>query len=120
MNKPLAGSSDPDLFGAERYGHFSYAIPVDVRDSYTVVLHFAEFYFNTAVSGENGRLFKVMCNGQTLLDNFDVFREAGSLHEIAKTFRHLKPSAQGKLNFTFEPIVNNATVSGIEVLDEMP
>jgi hypothetical protein len=30
----------------------------------------------------------------------------------------LKPSAQGKLNLTFEPILNNATVSGIEVIDE--
>jgi hypothetical protein len=59
-----------------------------------------------------------MCNGQTVLDNFDIFREAGSLREVTKTFRHLKPSAQGKLNLVFEPIVNNATVSGIEVLDE--
>jgi hypothetical protein len=116
--RPLADSSDPDLFGAERYGHFSYAIPVDVRDTYTVILHFAEFYFTSAASGSSGRLFKVMCNGQTLLDNFDVYREAGSLHEISKIFRHLKPSAQGKLNLTFEPIENNATVSGIEVLDE--
>jgi hypothetical protein len=30
----------------------------------------------------------------------------------------VKPSAQGKLNLTFEPIANNATISGIEVLDE--
>jgi hypothetical protein len=30
----------------------------------------------------------------------------------------VKPTAQGKLNLTFEPDVNNATVSGIEVLDE--
>ena len=117
--RPLADSPDPDLFGGERFGHFSYAIPVDVRDTYTVVLHFAEFYFTAAASGVNGRLFKVMCNGQTLLDNFDIFKEAGSLHEVARTFRHLKPSAQGKLNLTFEPIVNNATVSGIEVLDEV-
>ena len=116
--RALTGSSDPDLFGSERYGHFTYAIPVDVRDTYTVILHFAEFYFSTAASADNGRLFKVMCNGQMLLDNFDVFREAGSLHEISKTFRHLKPSAQGKLNLTFEPIRNNATVSGIEVFDE--
>ena len=116
--RPLVDSPDPDLFGGERYGHFSYAIPVDVRDTYTVVLHFAEFYFTAAASGSNGRVFKVTCNGRTLLDNFDIFREAGSLHELAKTFRHLKPSAQGKLNLTFEPIVNNATVSGIEVLDE--
>ena len=35
------------------------------------------------------RVFKVMCNGQTLLDKFDIFREAGSLHELTKTFHHL-------------------------------
>jgi hypothetical protein len=91
-----------------------------VWGTYTLVLHFAEFYFTSAASGTNGRLFKVMCNGQMLLDNFDIFREGGNLHEVTKTFRHLKPSAQGKLNLTFEPIVNNATVSGIEVLDESP
>jgi len=116
--RPLPNSPDPDLFGAERYGHFTYAIPLDPRDTYTLILHFAEFYFTAPASGGNGRLFKVMCNGQTLLDNFDIFREAGSLHEITKTFRHLKPSAQGKLNLIFEPIVNNASISGIEVLDE--
>ncbi len=115
------GASDPDLFSGERYGHFTYAIPVDTRDRYTLVLHFAEFYFGPHASGVGGtgsRLFKVMCNGETLLDNFDIYKEADSLHVLTKTFYHLKPSAQGKLNLTFEPIQNNATVSGIEVLDE--
>jgi Malectin domain len=115
---PLLDSPDQDLFSGERFGHFTYAIPVDTRGTYTLVLHFAEFYFSAPASGMNGRIFKVMCNGQTLLDNFDIFKEAGKFHEVTKTFRHLKPSAQGKLNLTFEPIVNNATVSGIEVLDE--
>ncbi len=121
QNGLLVDTSDPDLFAGERYGHFTYAIPVDTRGTYTVVLHFAELYFGPGASGSGGagsRVFKVMCNGQTLLDNFDVFREAGSLHEISKAFHHLKPSAQGKLNLSFEPIMNNATVSGIEVLDE--
>ena len=118
QSHPLLDSPDPDLFARERFGHFSYAIPVDVRDTYTLVLHFAEFYFTSAASGTNGRVFKVMCNGQTLLDKFDIFREAGSLHELTKTFHHQKPTAQGKLNLTFEPILNNATISGIEVLDE--
>jgi hypothetical protein len=119
--RPLMNSPDPDLFAGERYGHFSYAIPVDTRDRYTLVLHFAEFYFGSAAPGDGGvgrRVFKVMCNGETLLDNFDIFKEAGSLHEVTKTFHHLKPTAQGKLNLTFEPITNNATISGIEVLDE--
>ena len=63
-------------------------------------------------------MFRILCNGNTLLDNFDIYKEAGSLHALTKTFYHLKPTAQGKLNITFEPIMNNATVSGIEVLDE--
>lgn len=115
------GSSDPNLFDMERFGHFSYAIPVDTRDRYTVILHFVEFYFGPQRPGGGGvgsRLFKVICNGETLLDNFDIYKEAGSLHVLTKTFRHVKPSAQGKINLTFEPIINNATVSGIEVIDE--
>jgi len=121
QRQQIAGSPDPDLFATERYGHFTYAIPVDTRDRYTLVLHFAEFYFGphaSSVGGTGSRVFRVICNGATLLDNFDVYKEAGSLHALSKTFYHLKPTAQGKLNLTFEPIVNNATVSGIEVIDE--
>ncbi len=117
----ITGTSDPDLFAMERYGHFTYAIPVDTRDRYTLILHFAEFYFGpgaSGIGGEGSRVFRVLCNGNTLLDNFDIYKEAGSLHAMTKTFYHLKPSAQGKLNISFEPIANNATVSGIEVLDE--
>ena len=115
------GSTDPGLYAAERYGHFTYAIPVDTRGRYTVVLHFAEFYFGSEATGAGGvgsRVFRVLCNGTTLLDDFDIFKEAGSLHPLTRTFYHLKPTAQGKLDLTFEPIANYATVSGIEVLDE--
>lgn len=121
QTRPLADSPEPDLFSGERYGHFTYAIPADTRDRYTLVLHFAELYFGSGAPGNGGvgsRIFRVMCNGAILLDDFDILKEAGTLHEVSKTFRHLKPSAQGKLDLTFEPIVNNATVSGIEVLDE--
>jgi hypothetical protein len=117
----IKGTSDPDLFAMERFGHFTYAIPVDTRDRYTLILHFAEFYFGPGASGfggEGSRVFRVLCNGNTLLDNFDIYKEAGNLHALTKTFYHLRPSAQGKLNITFEPITNYATVSGIEVLDE--
>lgn len=117
----VSGSPDADLFSAERFGHFTYAIPVDTHGQYTVTLHFAEFYFGpqaAGLGGIGGRIFNVMCNGVMLLDHFDIFKEAGSLHTISKTFYHLKPTAQGKLNLTFEPVRNNATISAIEVLDE--
>ena len=118
---PVTGTSDPGLYAGERYGNFSYAIPVDTRDQYTLILHFAELYFGPNAPGGGGvgdRIFRVMCNGNTLLDSFDIYSQAGSLHGLTETFYHLSPTAQGKLNITFEPIVNNATVSAIEVVDE--
>jgi len=119
--RKVGGTEDPELFGAERYGHFSYNIPVDRRGRYTVVLHFAEFYYGPQLPGGGGpgsRIFNVFCNGQTLLRDYDIYKEAGSLHVVTKTFPNVQPTAQGKINLLFEPVVNNATVSGIEILDE--
>ena len=119
--QPVSGAEDPELFTTERFGHFSYAIPVDTRGRYTVILHFAEFYFGTKLAGGGGtgsRVFHVYCNGKTLLEDFDIYKEGGSLKVVTKTFEHVRPSAQGKINLVFEPVVNNATVSGIEVLEE--
>lgn len=115
------GASDQNLFDTERYGHFSYAIPAVPSDRYTVILYFAEFYFGpkgAAGGGVGSRVFKVMCNGQTLLDDFDIYKEVGPLRVLTKSFHHIRASAQGKINLTFEPIANNATVSGIQVIDE--
>jgi hypothetical protein len=119
--RKVTGTEDPELFGAERFGHFSYSIPVDRRGRYKVVLHFAEFYHGPQLPGGGGagsRVFHVFCNGQTLLRNFDIYKEAGALRVVTKTFPQIEPSAMGKINLTFEPVVNNATVSGIEVLEE--
>ena len=71
--RPLPNWPRPDLFAGERYGHFTYAIPVDSQDTYTAgVPHSWSSYFSVAASGNNGRVFRVMCTGQTLLDNFDA------------------------------------------------
>ena len=54
------------MFVLERYGHFTYAIPVDVRGRYSVTLHFVEFYFGPTAAcrgGVGSRVFNVMCNG---------------------------------------------------------
>ncbi len=121
LPRQVSGTPDPSLYAQERYGHFTYSIPVDARGRYTLVLHFAESYWGPQTSGSGGvgsRVFRVYCEGSTLLDNFDIFKEVGSLHALTKTFYHLRPSPEGKLNLTFEPIVNYATISAIEVIDE--
>jgi hypothetical protein len=113
----VTGTPDPKLYAQERYGHFTYSIPVDTRGRYTLILHFTELYW-AADPGVGRRVFNVYCNGKTLLENFDIFKEAGSLHALVKTFSHLKPSREGKLDLVFEPIENFATVSAVEVIDE--
>jgi len=119
--RQVGGTPDPGLYAQERYGHFTYSIPVDTRSRYTLVLHFAELYWVPDPMGGVGvgsRVFRVYCNGSTLLDNFDIFKEAGSLRALTKTFNHLRPSAEGKLDLTFDAVENYATVSAIEVIDE--
>lgn len=121
LPRQVSGTSDPSLYSQERYGHFTYSIPVDARGRYTLVLHFAELYWIPDASGKIGvgsRKFNVYCNGTTLLDNFDIFKEVGSLHSLTKTFNHLRPTPEGKLDLTFDPLVNFATISAIEVIDE--
>jgi hypothetical protein len=119
--RSVSGTPDPSLYAFERYGHFTYSIPVDTRGRYTLVLHFAELYWSpdsTRSAGVGRRVFQVYCNGSTLLENFDIFKEAGSLHALTKTFYHLRPSPEGKLDLTFDPVANYATISAIEVIDE--
>ena len=118
--RSVSGTPDAALFGHERYGHFSYAIPV-AAGSYTANLYFAETYWgpeNEGVNGVGQRVFDVYCNGLALLRNFDIFKETGANRAFIKTFHGLRPNGQGKLNLEFVPVANYGSVFAIEVLDE--
>lgn len=120
-NRPVAQTADPGLYYGERFGHFSYAIPV-ASGKYALTLHFAETYFgpqNPGGGGSASRLFNVYCNGVRILHEFDIFKEAGGTNRaLVKTFHNLEPSPQGKLLLTFVPIKNYACVSAIDVSSE--
>lgn len=116
----VTGPDDPEIYARERYGNFSYAIPV-ANGRYAATLRFAETFWGPDGPGGGGkgsRIFDVYCNGTALLKNFDMFQEAGSHHQLIKTFHGLQPNAQGKLLFSFVPRVNYANLSAIEVTDE--
>jgi hypothetical protein len=117
----VSNTEEPDLYAGERYGNFSYSIPV-APGRYTVRLHFAEAYFGTEVAGFGGggdRVFSVLSNGQFLLKDFDIFREAGGPNRaLVKTFRGLEPNAAGQILLEFIPIRNYACVNALEVLSE--
>jgi len=120
-NRPVEQTADPGLYYGQRFGHFSYAIPV-ASGKYAVTLHFAETYFglqNPGGEGAGRRVFDVYCNGLRILHNFDIIKEAGGANRaLAKTFHNLEPNSQGKLLLNFVPARNYACVSAIEVNTE--
>ena len=116
----VTGKEDPQLYECERYGNFSYAIPVS-EGRYRVTLHFAESYWGPNAPGGGGagtRVFDVYCNGVALLRNFDMLKEAAPRTQIIRSFDNLQPNAQGKLLLSFVPVKNYANISAIEVTDE--
>ena len=122
---PVNGTDDPELYETERWGNFSYAIPVS-PGKYTVSLLFAVRHGNwdqqSSQSDANhaalAHIFNVYCNGSVLLQNFDLAKEAGSSDVVLRKATGLEPNAQGKLILTFVPVEGYATVTGIEVLPE--
>lgn len=118
--KAVTGTPDGDLFANERYGHFSYAVPV-APGTYTATLYFAETYWgkeNQGGGGSGQRVFDIYCNGLAIIRNLDILKEADPNRALVKRFHGLRPTAQGKLNLDFVPVLNYASVFAIEVLDE--
>lgn len=112
---------DMALYASERWGHFSYAVPV-ADGRYRVTLKFCEGHYgrrNTGVGGTGSRLFDVYANGVALLRNFDILKQAGGEgRPVDRTFSGVRPTAQGKIVLTFVPVAGMACVNGIEVEDD--
>jgi Malectin domain len=119
--KLVANSPEKVLYAGERYGNFSYRIPL-APGKYRVSLHFAETWFGTPESNfpaEDARVFNVFANGIALLRDYQVFRDAGgSNRSVVRTFDGLEPNAQGVLVLEFVPVKNYAEINAIEVVSE--
>jgi hypothetical protein len=125
--EPTQGTDDPEFYETERWGHFSYAIPV-APGRYTVTLHFIEHHAADsadraampAAGGESSqdRVFNVFCNGRTVIDGLDIVKQVGEHHPLVRKIKGLEPNAQGKLLLEFVPVTRYATVTAIEVVEE--
>ena len=116
----LSKISDGQLYEWHRFGHFHYIVPVAIGDTYTLKLYFLEHWFgvqNGGIGGAGSRVFDVSCNGSMLLKGFDILREAGS-KPLVKSFEHIEPTPQGKIEIYFTPAVNYPSISAIEVIPE--
>jgi hypothetical protein len=116
---PVSGTDDQELYDTERWGNFSYAVPV-APGRYTVTLHFAARHgdWPPSATGETkaAHVFDVYCNGKVLLKDFDLAHEARQSDVVVRRASGIEPNAQGKLMLTFVPVQGYASITGIEVV----
>ncbi len=102
---PIAGTTNDAIYQAERFGNFSYSIPV-TNGSYIVKLHFAEIFFE----GNNLRKFNVNVeNNQGTLTNYDIYAKVGLLTATTEQFNSINVT-DGVLNISFASVVDNANL----------
>ena len=113
----IAGTTNDVIYQTERSGRltspFSYAIPVD-NGTYDVELHFAEIFAGTQNPGQ--RVFDVMIEGNTVLNNYDIAATAG--YKVANVQTRTVDVTDGTLNINFSNEVNNPKISGIVVIPD--
>lgn len=122
-NRPVVSSETPELYRSERFGVFSYSLPVAANGIYRVSLYMHEAWFgpeNTGKGGVGSRIFDVHINHQPVLVDFDLFKTAGPLRAYVKTVTGVRANPRGKLVIDFEPSRNYACLNAIEVDDITP
>jgi hypothetical protein len=106
----ISSTSDDALFQTERYGNFSYNIPL-TNGTYEITFRTAEIYHKS--SGK--RIFNILAEKTSLVSSFDIFSAAGSsftAYNITKTVQ----VSDGVLNIDFETEIDNAKISGFHVV----
>lgn len=110
-----------ELFQTTRYDvlggpELSYNIDAPAGD-YQVLLYFAEIY--TPVGRVGGRVFDVSVEGNVVLDDFDIFAEAGAVNKgIVEVINVTTTGPTIDIDFTH--VVENPAVMGIEIINVTP
>lgn len=100
------------VYNTVRFGNFTYKLAV-TNGPHLVKLKFAETYFKIP----SQRVFNVLINGKQVIQNLDLAKEAGfgvphdQLFEVNVT--------NNTVTIDFIPTVNNAVISGIEIIKQV-
>jgi hypothetical protein len=111
----IAGTDAPKVYQTERYSMEAYKFTVP-NGKYTVRLHFAETY--DGITAEGQRIFSVGINEQTVLKDFDPYKEAGGFQKpVVKTIEGVAVTG-GEIVIKFTMNVQNPEINGIEILSK--
>lgn len=105
----ISGAQGSTIFNSERYGDFSYQIPVSSGD-YTVQLGMAEIYQTDA----GARAFNVDIQGNRVIEGLDIFARVG--HDALLLTEPFEVSVYGdRLDIEVTALIDNGTLSSILV-----
>ncbi|QDT70157.1 Di-glucose binding within endoplasmic reticulum [Planctomycetes bacterium MalM25] len=120
----VAGAVDPApaaVYQSERTGQSGSDFRYDFTgltpgETYDLRLHFAEIFWSEA----GKRSFDVLVNNTQVLNDYDVFVEAGGADLAVIEEFTTTADAGGAIRVDFLTEMNNAKVSGIELIGEFP
>lgn len=108
----VTDAAPASVYQSERYGNFTYTFDgLTASQPLTVRLHFAETKYTTA----GARKFNVLVNGAQVLTSFDVFALVGANKALVRDFA-ATVAANGRITVQLVNVVDNARLSGIELL----
>jgi len=100
------------VYQSRRFGNFTYTLPgFTAGSAHTVRLHFSENFWTAA----GQRVFNVSINGTQVLTNFDIFAAAGAQNKAVIRAFVVNADSSGRYVVQFTSVVNNSSVSGIEI-----
>ncbi|MCS7041320.1 MAG: malectin [Bryobacteraceae bacterium] len=110
----VAGTLTPELFRSWREGEFSYRIPLK-PGVYELTLWFCEPRF--PAGGGNSGSFRILLDGRPLVEEIDIIADVGAGQAVtARTFRDIRPGADGVLHLEFRPISSSALLAALSVV----
>jgi hypothetical protein len=108
----ISGTSEDTIFQSERYGSFSYKIPVAAA-AYSINMHFAEIFHESA----GKRSFNLYVEDNLVMSSVDLYALVG--HDSAYTLSVENVAVtDGELDIRLETQMDNATIAGFEVYSE--
>jgi hypothetical protein len=108
-NNPIADTSDAPLYQTVRYNLSAYHLPA-TNGPCTVTLKFCEPHYDAA----GVRVFDVKLQGQTVLQNLDIFAKAGKNRALDFTYTNIMVT-NGWVDIDFVPRVEFPSIAAIVV-----